>query len=837
MPKLTQFVEGDPLIPEPGFNLLAHVVHRVPALITYIDRSERLAFANEAYRLWFDIDPGDILGRALNEVLDPESYLRVRSALLQALGGHAASYEGQLFDQPSHSRYVHGTFTPDFDQHGQLRGVLSVFTDITERHALEEQLRESEQRFSQAFQHAAIGMALILPDGRYQRANAALCNMLGYSEAQMRTMTWRDLTHPDDLPLSDALSEQIASGKREAFQTEKRYIHRDGHLVHVLLSVSQVRSESGQLNYVVSQVQDITKRKQYEEALFRERQLAEVTLNSIGDAVITADMSLNITSLNPIAEAMTGWSNADAKGSPLDDVFRLRDIANRQPLDNPLRQAMRRNAMVDFSGKAILLHRNGFETPIETSTALIHDHTGNATGGVLVCHDISENRTLALKMIQLAQHDTLTGLPNRSLLYARIEQATTMATQRHRQCAVLYLDLDHFRRINDTLGHGVGDQVLQAVAHQIRGTLRDGEDLAFRYNGDEFVVLLPRVDSADEAAEFARKLLDACAQTHIPHLPPLDIRASVGISLFPGDAMEPDALVRTADAAMYEVKTQGRHGYCFYAPEMSQRSAASQRIENALRHALAHGELSLHYQPKVDATLGHIVGAEALLRLQMDGQDLFVPDQFIPVAEDTGLIVSIGTWALREACLQARSWQRDGHPIPVSVNVSPLQFQYAGFYERMDSILNETGLDPTLLELELTERTVMSGGDGTIRLLRRIRHRGVRLSLDDFGTGYSSLSYLKHFPVDALKIDRAFVRDITLDAETAAITSAIIAMARSLNKEVIAEGVETEVQRAFLRNAGCSQMQGFLFGAPMAAKELWQRLIEQRDGWGMGDGQ
>jgi len=823
MPKLTHPVQGDPLSPETGKDLLAHVVQNVPALITYIDTQERFLFANEAHRHWFEVDPSRFTGRLVSEVLDPESYLRVRAALLQALGGHASSYEGPLFNRPQ-SHYVHGSFTPDRDEHGQLRGVLTVFTDITERHALEEQLRESEQRFSLAFQHAAVGMAMILPDGRYQRVNAALCNMLGFTEAQMRSMNWREMTHPDDLPLSEALSAQILNGRREAFQTEKRYIHHDGHVVHVQLSVSQVRSESGQLNYLVSQVQDITKRKQYEEALFRERQLAEVTLNSIGDAVITTDVALNITSLNPIAEAMTGWSSADAKGSSLDDVFRLRDIGNRQLLDNPLRQAMRRNAIVDFSGRAILLHRNGFETPIETSAALIHDHTGIVTGGVLVCHDISENRTLALKMIQLAQHDTLTGLPNRSLLYARIEQATTMATQRHRQCAVLYIDLDHFRRVNDTLGHGIGDQVLQAVAQQIRSALRDSEDMAFRYNGDEFVVLLPRVDDADEAAGFARKLLDACAMTQVPHTPPLDIRASIGISLFPRDGTEPDALVRTADAAMYEVKTQGRHGYCFYAPEMSQRTAASQRIENVLRHALAHGELALQYQPKVDAKHGYIVGAEALLRLYVQGEEVFTPDQFIPVAEDTGLIVSIGTWALREACLQARVWQREGHPMSISVNVSPLQFQYAGFYERMDSILNETGLDPGLLELELTERTMMSGGDGTIRLLRRIRQRGVRLSLDDFGTGYNSLSYLKHFPVDALKIDRAFVRDITQDAETAAITSAIIAMARSLNKDVIAEGVETEPQSRFLRDAGCSHMQGFLFGAPMNADKFEERL-------------
>jgi len=297
--------------------------------------------------------------------------------------------------------------------------------------------------------------------------------------------------------------------------------------------------------------------------------------------------------------------------------------------------------------------------------------------------------------------------------------------------------------------------------------------------------------------------------------------------MFPDDAGNAEALLRNADAAMFEVKMQGRGGYRFFAPSMTERTSARQRIESALREALARDELSLHYQPKVDAGTGRIVGAEALLRLQSEGRDIFVPDQFIPVAEDSGLILSIGIWVLRQACRQVRQWQQRQRPIPISVNVSPLQFQHPHFYNQLDAILTEYAIAPGLLELELTERMVMSGGDAITRLLERIRQRGVRLSLDDFGTGYCSLSYLKHFPVDALKIDRAFVRDIATDSDTAAITGAIIAMARSLNKEVIAEGVETVVQSNFLRDAGCSQLQGFLYGEPMPAASLKQRLAEQ----------
>jgi diguanylate cyclase (GGDEF)-like protein/PAS domain S-box-containing protein len=809
-----------------GSGLSDKVVHGVPALISYVDRDQRFCFVNETHRRWFDLAPQRIVGRHVTEVLDSDSYLRARPALLQALAGRASTYEGELFAGPAR-RYVHGSFQPDLDEHGDVRGVFIVFTDITERHALEVRLHDSEQRFQQAFQHAAIGMALIFPDGHFQQVNAALCAMLGYDEDELLAMSWQQITHPDDVAGNVALASQIVAGKREAFHTEKRYVHKDGRLVHALLSVSLVRNDADQVNYLVTQVQDITQRKQFEDALFRERQLAEVTLNSIGDAVLTTDLTFNITSLNPIAEAMTGWTSSEAKGRPLEEVFRLRDASTGEVIENPLRHAIRRNAIVDLASKAMLLHRNGFETPIEDSAAPIHDHSGNVIGGVLVCHDVSENRTLALKMIHLTQHDTLTGLPNRSLLNTRIAQATAMAAQRQRLCALLYLDLDHFRRINDTLGYNVGDRVLQAVASQIRAALRDNDELVFRYNGDEFVILLPRVSDADEAAHFAQKLLTMCAQTIVPGLPAVELGASIGISMFPNDATEPEALVRNADAAMYEVKMQGRYGYRFYTPEMIERSTARQRIEDALRQASAQGELYLHYQPKVDANSGQIVGTEALLRMQIDGRDVFVPDQFIPVAEDSGLIVSIGSWVLREACQQARAWQLRGRPMPVSVNVSPLQFEHAAFYEQLDAILSETGLDPALLELELTERMMMSGGDATTHLLNRIRDRGVRLSLDDFGTGYCSLSYLKHFPVDALKIDRAFVRDITLDADTAAITGAIIAMARSLNKDVIAEGVETSEQSDFLREAGCSQMQGFLFGAAMPPEALERRIAEQ----------
>jgi diguanylate cyclase (GGDEF)-like protein len=511
----------------------------------------------------------------------------------------------------------------------------------------------------------------------------------------------------------------------------------------------------------------------------------------------------------------------------MDEVFRLRDARTGTALENPLRAAIERNAIVDLEGKAVLLHRNGFETPIEDSSAPIHDHAGHAIGGVLVFRDVSETRALALKMIHLTQLDTLTGLPNRSQMQGPIEQAVATARRRQQRCALLYIDIDHFKQINDQHGPANGDRVLRAFAQQLRQALHD-DDLLCRHHGDEFVVLLPQVEAPGQAASVAQRLIAHGERTTVAGLPELVLHMSVGISLCPDDAADADELLRNADSAMYEVKVGGRHSYRFFTASMNERASLRRRIEAELRLAIAREQLSLHYQPKVDAIDGRIVGAEALLRwYDADGSERYPPEQFVAVAEDVGLIVPIGAWVLHEACRQADVWHREGMGVPIAVNVSPLQFQHATFLAELQAVLANCALDPALLELELTERTVMAGGDATIALLQRIKRCGVRLSLDDFGTGYCSLSYLKHFPVDALKIDRAFVRDVESDPDTAAITQAIIAMARSLAKTVVAEGVETEAQADYLRTAGCEQLQGFLFGAPMTATAFGKLLAEQ----------
>ncbi|MGP1664933.1 MAG: putative bifunctional diguanylate cyclase/phosphodiesterase [Rhodanobacter sp.] len=494
-----------------------------------------------------------------------------------------------------------------------------------------------------------------------------------------------------------------------------------------------------------------------------------------------------------------------------------------QVVVNPLRTAIEQGHAITPDAPTLLRHRHGFDTLVEDSSAPIHDHADNIIGGVLVFHDVSETRTLALKMIHLTQHDTLTGLPNRNQLLEHIRHALSAAAKRQQCAAVLHIDIDHFKQINELYGRATGDRVLRELVAQIHRCLH-GDELLSRYGSDEFVLLLPHLDRINDVARLCQTLIAHCELTGLVDLPELALRVSIGISIYPEDASDPEELLQQAETALYAAKAQGLHSYRFFTAAMNERMRARQQIELSLRHALARRELSLHYQPKVDALTGAIVGAEALLRWHVDGVIAYPPDQFIPIAEDSGLILPIGTWALRQACHQARLWQWLGYSVPISVNVSPLQFQHAEFYTWLDAALTESGLDPSLLELELTERMVMSG-ESTISLLRRIRQRGVRLSLDDFGTGYCSLSYLKHFPIDALKIDRTFVRDVISDEATATITRAIIAMARSLGKTVIAEGVETVEQSEFLRLAGCSQLQGYLHGRPLPAADFEQRLM------------
>jgi diguanylate cyclase (GGDEF)-like protein len=419
-----------------------------------------------------------------------------------------------------------------------------------------------------------------------------------------------------------------------------------------------------------------------------------------------------------------------------------------------------------------------------------------------------------------SQHDSLTGLPNRMVMNDRITQAIALAPRHGKQVAVLFLDLDGFKHINDSLGHPVGDGLLQSVALRLVGCVR-ASDTVSRQGGDEFVVLLSESEEWTDAAVVARRMLDAVAEVHSIGGTDLHITTSIGISVNPDDGQDAETLIKNADTAMYQAKENGRQSYQFFKPEMNVRAVERQSIEEALRRALERQEFVLHYQPKVDLRTGAIVGAEALIRWTSPERGLVTPAQFIPVAEDSGLIVPIGRWVLRRACEQARAWLDAGLPMTnIAVNVSSVELRDRNFLPGIFAILDDTGLDPACLELELTESVLMKQAESAASILQTLRGRGVRVAIDDFGTGYSSLSYLRKFPIDALKIDQSFVSYIGSAGDDASIVTAVISMARSLNLRVIAEGVETADQRDFLVAHGCDEAHGFSFSRPVPADEF-----------------
>jgi diguanylate cyclase (GGDEF)-like protein/PAS domain S-box-containing protein len=561
-------------------------------------------------------------------------------------------------------------------------------------------------------------------------------------------------------------------------------------------------------------------RKAVDDALYLEKERAVVTLNSIGDAVLCTDISGNITYLNLVAETMTGWHRQEATGKRLAEVFQIIDGATRKPARDPMEMAVEQDRTVGLTVNCILIRRDGFESTIEDSAAPIHDRAGRVIGAVIVFHDVSAARAMSLQMTHSAQYDLVTNLPNRLLLNDRITQAISLARRQSRPTAVLFLDLDRFKYINDSLGHFTGDKLLQSVSRRLLTSVR-ASDTVSRQGGDEFVILLSEITHPEHAATSARKILHSLNASHSIGGQDLHIDGSIGISIYPEDGEDAETLIKNADTAMYHAKESGRNNFQFFTAEMNLKAVERQSLEGSLRRALEREEFLLHYQPKVDLVTGEITGVEALIRWLQPERGLVPPSQFVPVAEDCGLIVQIGHWVLREACRQARAWQDAGlHFKRISVNVSAAEFRDKGFVEGVRAILSETGLKAHYLDLELTEGVLMEDAESTATVLRELKTMGVHLAVDDFGTGYSSLSYLQQFPIDVLKIDQSFVHRITADSDDSPLVSAIIDMGKNLKKRVIAEGIETQEQLAFLQAHHCAEGQGYLFSRPLAAAQF-----------------
>jgi diguanylate cyclase (GGDEF)-like protein/PAS domain S-box-containing protein len=549
----------------------------------------------------------------------------------------------------------------------------------------------------------------------------------------------------------------------------------------------------------------------------RGSQFAKVYENS-GEGILITDADGRIQSVNPAFTAITGYQQAEVIGkTPALLQSGRHDAAFYRQLWRRLLEEGK------WAGELWNLRKNGEVYPQWLNITAIRDPQGKVQQYVGLFTDITEHKAAEDKLRHQAYHDPLTGLPNRLMYGEHLELALPQAQRREKMCGVMMLDLDHFKQVNDTFGHDVGDKLLTTVANRLRQAIRK-EDLLARMGGDEFTFLLSLVDDGKDVARVAEKILAAFVPPIVIDDNQLFVTPSIGISLFPGDGRDVDTLLKNADAAMYRAKELGRNNYQFHTADMNEQARQRLSLENDLRQAIARGELAMHYQPKLSLHDGRIVGAEALIRWQHPRLGPIPPAEFIPLAEENGQILPIGEWLLGEVCRQIGEWRQAGLDLPcVAVNLSARQFQRQNLPEQLGHLIAEHAIRAGTLELELTEGAIMSNAESNIEMLVMLKRMGLKLAIDDFGTGYSSLSYLKRFPVDALKIDLSFIRDITNDANDASsaeLVGGIIGMARGLKLEVVAEGVETAEQLAFLRQHGCDAMQGFLYSPALPAAEF-----------------
>jgi diguanylate cyclase (GGDEF)-like protein/PAS domain S-box-containing protein len=653
----------------------------------------------------------------------------------------------------------------------------------------------------------SLGEALfvITPEGRVETANPAAYRLLGYAQDSLAGVPFTAIAA---LQLSEDRTELPA-------RFEATLKTHDGTLVPVSLSAVPMPGRGPEASAIVCIAQDLRERIAADQ---HQRQTAVVFENT-QEGVVLTDAARNIVTVNPAFVEITGYSRAEVEGRALGLLWAKQ---HQRELTARIWSAVETRGQ--WQGEIWVRRKGGELRPVWKNISVVRDAQGRVLNHVAVFSDITAIKDAEERLNYLAYHDPLTDLPNRLLLHDRVSTALDRAVRTGSSVALLYLDLDNFKHVNDTLGHEEGDRLLQALAARI-GSCAGGTERIARLGGDEFVVIEEQVRDPRDAAQLAERILDALsAPVELAGLE-LRTRASIGISIGPQHGTSSEALLKAADAAMYRAKRGRRSGYEFFSEDMTRHALERLTLENALRHPDLGEQLLLHFQPQVELRTGKLVGVEALVRWMHPARGLLMPNAFVPIAEEANLAEVIGDWVLRQACRQARGWGEAGRaPLRMSVNVSAYQLRNEHVVKAVRRALEESGLPPALLELEITEGALQTGEEAG-SILEQLKQLGVQLALDDFGTGYSALSSLKLLPFDRLKIDRSFVRHLEEDANDRALARAIIAMGRSLDLGIIAEGVETPGQLAFLRKEGCDEIQGFLIAAPLSAEELERALL------------
>ncbi|MBI3593597.1 MAG: EAL domain-containing protein [Nitrospirae bacterium] len=623
----------------------------------------------------------------------------------------------------------------------------------------------------------------------------------------------------------------VRERNRNVIPNDKQYIlSKSGEKIFIESRHSFLKNQSGDVLGGISIIRDVTDRRHSEEEQKQTLSLLNATLESTTDGILVVDKEgKKILKYNE--QFLKLWNIPECV------LQKIRETFDDRPLLAHVSSQIK--DPVSFFKKVMDLYSHpeeeSFDT-LELADGRIFERYSKPQrvgekniGRVWSFRDVTRRRKDEERLNYLANFDSLTALPNRTLFHDRLGQAISRASWNKRAVAVLFLDLDRFKNINDTFGHTFGDLLLKAVAERLRKCIRDGDTVA-RLGGDEFVIILDDLATPNHTLFIAEKILSGLSKPFVLQDRELYITTSIGIAIYPNDGDHYEMLIRNADTAMYRAKEQGKNNYQIYSPELNEKVSERLALENSLRHAMERDEFLLYYQPKIDLISGKIIGVEALIRwLSPVNKQIVLPGEFISLAEEIGLILPMGEWVLQAACAQNKAWQMTGlTPIGMAINISATQFQQQNLSEMISNTLKESGLDPKYLELEITESTIMKSAENAEMTLKRLDELGIDISIDDFGTGYSSLGYLKRFPVSTLKIDRTFVRDISTNSDDKRLVGAIITLAHSLKLKVVAEGVETREQLHYLQSVGCDQIQGFLFSKPLSGKEMTQLLIQNR---------
>jgi len=676
-------------------------------------------------------------------------------------------------------------------------------------------LERGEERLRALFDLSPLGMSRNSPDGHYIEVNQAFLDITGYTLAELRQRTYWDLT-PGSYRQDDLARVEMIHSKRRVGPYDKEYIRCDGSHVPVRLSVMMVTGHDG-APYLWAIVEDISEHKRAE----AETLLAASVFHNTAEAIVITDPGSVIISVNPAFTEITGYAAEEV-------IDRTPRLLKSEHHDAAFYEQMWEGLLArgQWQGQIWNRRKNGEAFLAWQTITAVRDERGTAVRFVSVFNDMTEIHRKDERIRHQAFHDALTGLPNRLLLQDRLGHAIEVARREQAQVAVMFIDLDRFKVVNDSLGHDIGDMLLVQITQRLTECLRKSDTIA-RLGGDEFVVVVSDFQGIGEVSDVAEKIIVTVALPMTLKGHEVQVGASIGIALFPQDGDDVTVLMKDADTAMYRSKAAGRNTFRFFDAEMDGAAVERLKLEAALRHALDNGEFELYYQPKVDLASGKISGAEALIRWNSPERGQVAPDIFIPLAEETGLIVGIGDWVIDQACQQLADWSRRGAPpVKVAVNVSARQFLDPAFAEKVSALLSHYQLEPSLLEVELTESTVMSDPERAVAQFLHLREAGISVSVDDFGTGYSSLAYLKRLPLDTIKIDRSFIHGVDSESDNAAIVRAIIGLGGALGMSTIAEGVETLEEEQHLQAAGCHNAQGYKYAKPLPAAQFEAWVLE-----------